>query len=48
MQAIRHVMLDAYDCNFEQANSVMVVNNLLVSLADDLGLKPLMPPYILP
>lgn len=48
MQAIRHFMLDAYDCNFEQANSVMVVNNLLVSLADDLGLKPLMPPYILP
>ncbi|MBE6916689.1 MAG: hypothetical protein E7470_02115 [Ruminococcaceae bacterium] len=48
MQAIRHFMLDAYDCNFEQANSVMVINNLLVSLADGLNMHPIMPPYILP
>lgn len=48
MQAIRHFMLDAYDCNFEQANNVMVIQDLLVSLADGLGLHPIMPPYILP
>lgn len=48
MQAIRHFMLDAYDCNFEQSNSVMVINNLLVSLADGLDMRPIMPPYILP
>lgn len=48
MQAIRHFMLDAYDCNFEQANNVMVINSLLVSLADGLNMNPVMPPYILP
>ncbi len=48
MQATRHFMLDAYDCNFEQANSVMVVNNLLVALADGLNMRPIMPPFVLP
>ncbi len=48
MKATRHFMLDAYDCNFEQANSFMVVNNLLVSLTNGLGMKPIMPPYVLP
>ena len=48
MQATRHFMLDAYDCNFEQANSIMVVNNLLVTLANQLDMVPVMPPYVLP
>ncbi|MBE6756483.1 MAG: hypothetical protein E7555_08510 [Ruminococcaceae bacterium] len=48
MQATRHFMLDAYDCNFEQANSAMVVNNLLVTLANGLDMNPVMPPYLLP
>lgn len=48
MQATRHFMLDAYDCNFDQANSIMVVNNLLVSLATDLNMQPVMPPFVLP
>lgn len=48
MQATRHLMLDAYDCNFEQANSIMVVNNLLASLAADLNMNPVMPPMVLP
>ena len=48
MQATRHFMLDAYDCDLEQANSFMVVNNLLVSLAHDLGMRPVMPPFVLP
>ncbi len=48
MQATRHFMLDAYDCNFEQANSIMVVNNLLVALANDLNMCPVMPPMVLP
>ena len=48
MQATRQFMLDAYDCNFEQANSVMVVNNLLVTVANELKMQPIMPPYVLP
>jgi len=48
MQATRHFMLDAYDCNFEQANSIMVVNNLLVTLATGLNMRPVMPPLVLP
>lgn len=48
MQATRHFMLDAYDCNFEQANSIMVVNNLLVALATELKMQPVMPPMVLP
>ena len=48
MQATRHFMLDAYDCDLEQANSIMVANNLLVALANNLGMRPVMPPYILP
>lgn len=48
MQATRHFMLDAYDCNFEQANSVMVVNNLLVTMANQLSMKPVMPAFVLP
>ena len=48
MQATRHLMLDAYDCNFEQSNSIMVVNNLLVALATELNMHPVMPPMVLP
>lgn len=48
MQATRHFMLDAYDCNFEQANSLMVVNNLLVTMANELKMQPIMPPFVLP
>lgn len=48
MQATRHIMLDAYDCDMEQANSVMAVNNLLVKLTNGLGMRPVMPPYLLP
>lgn len=48
MQATRHLMIDAYDCNFEQANSVLVVNDLLVTLALGLNMNPVMPPFVLP
>ena len=48
MQATRHIMLDAYDCDLEQANSVMAVNNLLVNLANELDMHPVMPPFLLP
>ncbi|MBQ3055214.1 MAG: S-adenosylmethionine decarboxylase [Oscillospiraceae bacterium] len=48
MRATRHFMLDAYDCNFEQANSFMVVNTLLVTLANELEMNPIMPPFVLP
>lgn len=48
MIANRHYMLDAYGCFVEQANSIMVVNDLLVQLANDLGMKPVMPPFLIP
>ncbi len=48
MQATRHIMLDAYDCESEQANSFMAVNNLLVNLTHKLGMEPVMPPFLLP
>lgn len=48
MLAHRHYMLDAYGCFVEQANSIMVVNDLLVQLANDLRLSPVMPPFIVP
>lgn len=48
MLANRHYMLDAYGCFTEQANSIMVVNDLLVQLSNDLGMKPVMPPFLVP
>lgn len=48
MQATRHIMLDAYDCDLEQSNSFMAVNNLLVNLTNELGMRPVMPPFLLP
>lgn len=48
MLANRHYMLDAYGCYVEQSNSVMGVNDLLVQLANDLDLKPVMPPFLIP
>ena len=48
MLATRHYMLDAYGCFVEQANSVMVVNDLLVQIAADLNMKPIMPPFLVP
>lgn len=48
MQATRHIMLDAYDCDFAQADSFMAVNNLLVNLTHELGMRPVMPPFLLP
>ena len=48
MQATRHIMLDAYDCDLEQSNSLMVVNNLLVNLTHEIGMRPVMPPFLLP
>lgn len=48
MLANRHYMLDAYGCFVEQANSVMVVNDLLVQIATTLKLKPVMPPFLVP
>ena len=48
MQATRHIMLDAYDCDLEQSNNFMVVNNLLVNLTHELGMRPIMPPFLLP
>lgn len=48
MIANRHYMLDAYGCFVEQANSIMVVNDLLVQLANDLGMSPVMPPFLIP
>ena len=48
MQATRHIMLDAYDCDLEQSNNFMVVNNLPVNLTHELGMRPIMPPFLLP
>lgn len=48
MLANRHYMLDAYGCFVEQSNSVMVVNDLLVQLATELNMKPVMPPFLVP
>lgn len=48
MLANRHYMLDAYGCVEEQSNSIMVVNELLVQLANDLNMKPVMPPFLVP
>ncbi len=48
MLANRHYMLDAYGCFVEQSNSIMVVNDLLVQLANDLDMKPVMPPFLVP
>lgn len=48
MLANRHYMLDAYGCFVEQSNSIMVVNDLLVQLANDLNMKPVMPPFLVP
>lgn len=48
MLSNRHYMLDAYGCFIEQSNSVMVVNDLLVQLATDLNMKPIMPPFLVP
>jgi len=48
MLANRHYMLDAYGCFIEQSNSIMVVNDLLVQLANELNLKPIMPPFLVP
>ena len=41
-------MLDAYGCFVEQSNSIMVVNDLLVQITNDLGMKPVMPPFLIP
>lgn len=48
MQATRHIMLDAYDCDHAQADNFMTVNNLLVNLTHELGMRPVMPPMLLP
>ncbi len=48
MVSNRHYMLDAYGCFVEQSNSIMVVNDLLVQLATDLEMKPVMPPFLIP
>lgn len=48
MLANRHYMLDAYGCVAEQSNSLMVVNDLLVQITNDLGMKPVMPPFLVP
>ena len=48
MLANRHYMLDAYGCLVEQSNSIMVVNDLLVQLANSLKMKPVMPPFLVP
>ena len=48
MQSTRHLMIDAYECSFEQANSVLFVNNMLVTLSNELEMRPVMPPFVLP
>lgn len=48
MLANRHYMLDAYGCFVEQSNSIMLVNDLLVQIANDLNMKPVMPPFLVP
>ncbi len=48
MIANRHYMLDAYGCFVEQANSIMVVNDLLVQLSNELNMRPVMPPFLIP
>ncbi|MBR7133024.1 MAG: S-adenosylmethionine decarboxylase [Clostridia bacterium] len=48
MLADRHYMLDAYGCLVEQANSIMTVNDLLVDISNELDMKPIMPPFVIP
>lgn len=48
MLANRHYMLDAYGCLVEQSNSIMTVNDLLVDIANELSMKPIMPPFVVP
>ena len=48
MLANRHYILDAYGCFMEQANSIMVVNDLLVQLTNSLDMKPIMAPFLVP
>ncbi len=48
MIANKHYMLDAYGCVVEQANSIMGVNDLLVNITNELGMNPVMPPFLIP
>ncbi|MBR5523870.1 MAG: S-adenosylmethionine decarboxylase [Clostridia bacterium] len=48
MIASYHYMLDAYGCVVEQANSMLGVNDLLVQLTNELQMKPVMPPFLIP
>ncbi|MBR2860309.1 MAG: S-adenosylmethionine decarboxylase [Clostridia bacterium] len=48
MIANRHYMLDAYGCVFEQANSILGVNDLLVQITNELDMEPIMPPFLIP
>ena len=48
MQANRHYILDAYGCFSEQADNIMIINDLLIQLAEELGMGAVMPPFIIP
>lgn len=48
MLANRHYMLDAYGCVEEQSDNIMIVNDLLVQIANALNMKPIMPPFLVP
>ena len=43
-----HFMMDAYGTVEEHANNLMAVNELLNAVAHELGLHPVMPPFLVP
>ncbi|MCR5348961.1 MAG: S-adenosylmethionine decarboxylase [Bacilli bacterium] len=43
-----HYMVDAYDTIQDQTNSMRSVNECLVTVAENLKLRPVMPPFLLP
>lgn len=43
-----HYMLDAYGTDEENTNNLMCINELLIKVFQDLGVSPVMPPFLLP
>ncbi len=48
MSAHRHYMLDAYGCLAEQADNILIVNDVLTQVAIELNMQPVMPPFLIP
>lgn len=43
-----HFIMDAYGTIEENANNIMTVNELLINVAAELKLRPIMPPFLIP